>query len=230
MESLVNFVAGKLGAMKVEEAQFLGGVGKQVKWVETELIRIKCCLMDADTKRRKGDARAENWLNELRDVAYRIEDAIDTFYVEIEDKPQDDSSRLSHKFRKLCHMPKKIPGLHKLGQELGEIRDVLDGIKKSRVEYGIEALPQDTKRERSEADQLPMRAKAYLDVDETKIVGLDADKGNILNLLLNSAETPRRAVITIVGPGGLGKTTLARMVYERQVHMYIYISLLGFFV
>ncbi|KAJ4749661.1 Disease resistance family protein [Rhynchospora pubera] len=215
MESLVNFVVGKLGDMIVKEVQFLGGVGHQVEWVQTELKRIQCCLIDADTKRRKGDERAENWLNELRDVAYRIEDAIDTFYVEIEDNHQEHSSGFLHKFRKLCHKPMKVPGLHNLGKELDKIRDVLDGISKSRVDYGIEALPQDTKRVRSQTDELPMRAKAYLDVDETKIVGLDADKDNILNLLLNSVETPRLAVITIVGPGGLGKTTLARMVYER---------------
>ncbi|KAJ4798329.1 Disease resistance protein (CC-NBS-LRR class) family protein [Rhynchospora pubera] len=215
MESLVNFVVGKLGDMIVKEAKFLGGVGKQVKWVETELKRIQCCLIDADTKQRKGDARAENWLNELRDVTYRIEDAIDTFYVEIEDSRQKDSSGFLHKFNKLCCMPMKVPCLHKLGKELREIRDALDGISKSRIDYGIEALLQDTEKGRSQADELPMRAKAYLDVDETKIVGLDADKGNILKLLFNSAKTPRRAVITIVGPGGLGKTTLARMVYER---------------
>ncbi|KAJ4798327.1 Disease resistance protein (CC-NBS-LRR class) family [Rhynchospora pubera] len=215
MESLVNFVVGKLGDLIVKEAQFLGGVGNQVEWVETELKRIQCCLIDADTKRRKGDARVENWLNELRDVAYRIEDAIDTFYVEIEDSRHKVSSGFLHKFNKLCCMPMKVPCLHKLGKELGQIRDVLDGISKSRVDYGIKELQQDTERGRSQADELPMRAKAYLDVDETKIVGLDDDKNNILNLLLNSTEIPRRAVITIVGPGGLGKTTLARMVYKR---------------
>ncbi|KAJ4748716.1 Disease resistance protein (CC-NBS-LRR class) family [Rhynchospora pubera] len=215
MESLVNFVVGKLGDMIVKEAHLLGGVGNQVEGVETELKQIQCCLIDADTKRRQGDARAENWLNELRDVAYRIEDAIDTFYVKIEDNHQEHSNSFLHKFRKLCHKPMKVPGLHKLGKELGQIHDVLDGISKSRIDYGIEALSQDTKRGGSQADELPMRAKAYLDIDETKIVGLHADKDNILNLLLSSAETPRRAVITIVGSGGLGKTTLARMVYER---------------
>ncbi|KAJ4757449.1 Disease resistance protein RPP13 [Rhynchospora pubera] len=221
MESLVNFVVGKLGDLIVKVAQFLGGVGNQVEWVETELKRIQCCLIDADTK-RKGDARVENWLNELRDVAYRIEDAIDIFYVEIEDSRQKDSSGFLHKFNKLCCMPMKVPCLHKLGKELGQIRDVLDGISKSRVDYGIKELPQDTKKERSQADELPMRAKAYIDVDETKIVGLDADKSNILDLLLNNVEIPRRAVITIVGPGGIGKTTLARMVYERAMVNFEY--------
>ncbi|KAJ4748717.1 Disease resistance protein (CC-NBS-LRR class) family [Rhynchospora pubera] len=117
-------------------------------------------------------------------------------------------------------MPKKVPCLHKLGKELGEIRNVLDGISKSRVDYGIKELSQDTEMGRSQADELHMRAKAYLDVDETKIVGLDDHKSNILDLLLNSAETPRRAVITIVGSGGLGKTTLARMVYKRAMENF----------
>ncbi|KAJ4809931.1 Disease resistance protein (CC-NBS-LRR class) family [Rhynchospora pubera] len=214
MESLVNFVVGKLGDMIVKEAQFLGGVGNQVEWVETELKRIQCCLIDADTKRRKGDARVENWLNELRDVAYRIEDAIDIFYVEIKDSRQKNSNGFLHKFNKFCCMPMKVPCLHKLGKELGQIRNVLDGISKSRVDYGIKELPQDTERGRSQADELPMRAKAYLDVYETKIVGLDADKSNILDLLLNNVEIPRRAVITIVGPGGIGKTTLAIIVFK----------------
>ncbi|KAJ1688973.1 hypothetical protein LUZ63_013128 [Rhynchospora breviuscula] len=93
-ETVVNFVLGKLGEMVVKEAQFLGEVGEKVKWVETELKRIKCYLTDADSKRRKGDARAENWLNELRDVAYRIEDATDIFYAEIEDKRRQRSQLL----------------------------------------------------------------------------------------------------------------------------------------
>ncbi|KAJ4771930.1 Disease resistance protein RPP13 [Rhynchospora pubera] len=208
-ESVVNFVVGKLGEMIVKEAQFLGEVGEKLKWVETELKRIKCYLMDADSKRRKGDSRAENWLNELRDVAYRIEDATDIFYVEIEDKRRKDHNFLE-RLKRLGLKTTKSPVLHKLGTELDDIKKVLEGIFESTVHYQINPL-----QERGKEDVVPMphRRATYQDVDETEVVGLDADKNKVRRLLLDP-EMRRRAVLTIVGPGGLGKTTLAQMVYK----------------
>ncbi|KAJ4788031.1 Nbs-lrr resistance protein [Rhynchospora pubera] len=216
--SLVSFVVGKLSDFMVKEAKLLGGVRQQVEWAERELKRIQCCLNDADTKRRKGDVRAENWLNDLRGVVYRIEDAIDTFYLELElednncNKRRKDRSVL-YKIKNLYHKSKELPILHKLATELGDIQKVLEEISKSKDDYTIEPL-QGHGRE-LDAVVLPQRRAAYHDLDETEIVGLDADRNNILQLLLNSEAIPRRAVITIVGAGGLGKTTLACMVYNR---------------
>ncbi|KAJ1691554.1 hypothetical protein LUZ63_015709 [Rhynchospora breviuscula] len=208
-ESAVEFVISKLGDMIVKEAQHLGSVGEKVKWAQTELMDIQCYLKDADSKRCKGDARAENWLNQLRDVAYRIEDATDTFYLEVEDNRQNDPSFL-HKLKKLCHKPMEVPILHKLATELDDIKKVLEGISNSKAVYSIDPL-QD--RGKGNTIVMPFRRAAYQDVDETEVVGLDADKKKILKLL-RYEETPRRAVITIVGTGGLGKTTLAHMVYK----------------
>ncbi|KAJ4809059.1 Disease resistance family protein [Rhynchospora pubera] len=208
-ESAVEFVLSKLGDMIVKEAQHLGSVGEKVKWAQTELMDIQCYLKDADSKRRKGDARAENWLNQLRDVAYRIEDATDTFYLEVEDNRQNDPSFL-HKLKKLCHKPMEVPVLHKLATELDDIKKVLEGISNSKAVYSIDPLQDSGK---GNTIVMPFRRAAYQDVDETEVVGLDADKNKILKLL-RYEETPRRAVITIVGTGGLGKTTLAQMVYK----------------
>ncbi|KAJ1688976.1 hypothetical protein LUZ63_013131 [Rhynchospora breviuscula] len=202
-ETVVNFVLAKLGEMIVNEAQFLGEVGEKVKWVETELKRIKCYLTDADSKQRKGDARAENWLNELRNVAYRIEDAIDIFYVEIEDKRHKDHNFLE-RLKRLGLKTTKLPVIHKLGTELDGIKKVLEGIFESTVHYQINPL-----QERGKVETVPMphRRATYQDVDETEVVGLDADKNNVCKLILNP-ELRRRAIMTIVGAGGLGKTTL----------------------
>ncbi|KAJ4750575.1 Disease resistance family protein [Rhynchospora pubera] len=209
-ESVVKFVVEKLGNLIVKEAQLLGGVGDQVKWAQTELMNIQCYLRDADSKGRKGDARAKNWLNQLRDVAYRIEISIDTFFVELEDNRKKYASILDKlKFAGRKYM--KVPALRKLAKEFDSIRKDLEGICKSRIDYGIEHL-HDTVR--GEAVILPIRRTTNQDVDETDVVGLDTDKNNILELLLNP-KAHRRAVITIVGPGGVGKTTLAQMVYKR---------------
>ncbi|KAJ3684327.1 hypothetical protein LUZ61_013491 [Rhynchospora tenuis] len=217
-ETVVNFVLGKLGEMIVKEAQFLGEVGDKVEWVKTELTRIKCYLKDADSKRRKGDARAENYLNELRDVAYRIEDAIDTFYVELEieenrhkldGNSQKDRSFLG-KLKRLGRKTTKLTARHNLGMELDGIKKVLEGISKSKIDYEIDPLQE---RGKGETVLMPSRRTTYQDMDEAEIVGFDTDKNNVRTLLLDP-EIRRRAVVTIVGPGGLGKTTLAQMVYK----------------
>ncbi|KAJ1688972.1 hypothetical protein LUZ63_013127 [Rhynchospora breviuscula] len=209
VETVVTFVMAKLGELIVKEAQFLGAVGGKVKWVETELTRIKCYLMDADSKRCKGDARAENWLNELRNVAYRIEDVIDTFYVEIEDKRHKDHN-FKERLKRLGFKTIKLFALHKLGTELDDIKKVLEGIFESTRHYQINPLQE---RSKEETVPMPHRRATYQDVDEIEVVGLDTDKKNVCKLLLDS-KIRRRSVVTIVGPGGLGKTTLAHMVYN----------------
>ncbi|KAJ3687661.1 hypothetical protein LUZ61_016825 [Rhynchospora tenuis] len=223
-ELVVDFALRKLGEMIVKEAELLGGVGDQVKGVETELRRIQCCLRDADSKRRNGDERVQNWLNELRDVAYRIEDTTDTFYLELEVNRHKDPS-FWHQFKTLFRNPVKVPVLHQLTKELGKIQKELEGIFRSKDQYDIKFLQEE---DRGEAVILPKRRAAYHEVDETEVVGLDVDKNNVLKLL-SYEETPRRAVITIVGPGGLGKTTLARMVYKSaredfQYHIMLSVS------
>ncbi|KAJ4807344.1 Disease resistance protein (CC-NBS-LRR class) family [Rhynchospora pubera] len=155
-ETAVNFVVGKLGEMIVKEAQLLGEVGDKVEWVKTELTRIKCYLKDADSKRRKGDARAENYLNELRDVAYRIEDAIDIFYVEIEDnrhKLDANSQKVRGclgKLKRLGRKTTKLPARHNLEIELDGIKKLLEGISKSKADYEIDPL-----QERGKGEMVP---------------------------------------------------------------------------
>ncbi|XP_078159365.1 disease resistance protein RPP13-like [Carex rostrata] len=211
-EAVVKFVVEKLANFAANELKHLGGVGGKVQMMQKELIRIQSCLKDADTK-HKGDTRVQNWLNELRDVAYRIEDATDTFLVEVEDR------RVKHlnKIKKMFHKTIKVKTLHKLGTDLDNIQNELDRISKSRDDYGIVAV-QDIVGEETIS---PFRRETYQEVDDTEVVGMEADKKKILQLML-AEETPRRAVITIVGPGGLGKTTLAHMVYRSAKEKFDY--------
>ncbi|XP_078166169.1 putative disease resistance RPP13-like protein 3 [Carex rostrata] len=218
---IVNIVVGKLANIIEKEIQFLGGVGEKLKKAQRELTRIQSCLKDADSK-RKGDERVQNWLNELRDVAYRIEDAIDIFFIKVE---CNQNHTFFQNFKKLLNKPREVYFLHKLGTKLNSIQNELEEISKSRLNYGIIAL-QDIPV--GEAVILPFRRVTYSEVDETEVIGLHADRDNILKLL-RPEEIPRRAVITIVGTGGIGKTTLAHMIYksaraEFEYHIMLSVS------
>ncbi|KAJ4782122.1 Disease resistance protein RPP8 [Rhynchospora pubera] len=222
--AVMQFVVGKLGNMISNEAQLLGGVKDQVEWAQTKLMEIRCYLRDADSNKTTS-ALAENWLSQLRDVAYRMEDVVDTFHLELENECKKDPDLLD-KIKSLFPNPTRVPGLHKLGKELDKIKLQFEEILKSKNDYRIDPLhDQDSG---SGAFDLSKRREVYQDVDETEVVGLNAARKDILDLLLihdetstlpqkrkRDQETSKRAVITIVGPGGLGKTTLAHMVYRR---------------
>ncbi|KAJ4769940.1 Disease resistance protein RPP8 [Rhynchospora pubera] len=222
--AVMQFVVGKLGNMISNEAQLLFGVKDKVEWAQTKLMDIRCYLKDADSNRTTS-ALAENWLTQLRDMAYRMEDAVDTFHLVLEDECKKDPDLLD-KIKSLFPNPTRVPGLHKLGKELDKIKLDFEEILKSKSDYGIDPL-QDQDRGSGAVD-LIKRREVYQDiVDETEVVGLNVARMDILELLLihdetsalpqkrkRDQETSKRAVITIVGPGGLGKTTLAHMVYR----------------
>lgn len=89
--------------------------------MQRELELIKAFLRDADSK-RKTDELVKHWVNEIRDVAYRIEDAMDTFMVEIK-RPKGFGC-----FSKLATVVMNPVKLYKLTDELKQIAQTLKRI------------------------------------------------------------------------------------------------------
>ncbi|KAJ3681947.1 hypothetical protein LUZ60_014520 [Juncus effusus] len=160
--------------------------------------RIGSFLEDADSKRRKGDKRVQNWIKDVRDVSFLIEDVIDTF----------DLGRNKGSFRSLGRVLKKPVVLYKLNKEINKIQTMLGEIERSRASYGIENLPESS-------TVAHVRRPINPEIDNIDVIGFGAERNAIIELLLDE-RTPRRSVLSIVGIGGLGKTTLAQKVYQSE--------------
>ncbi|KAJ4813381.1 Disease resistance protein RPP8 [Rhynchospora pubera] len=207
-QAIVSGVVTKLADLILEQVRFLSGIDSKIGEVKLQFSQMQRFLIDADSKSKRGDERVKGWIRDIRSVAYETEDAIDTFLVEA-----------NH--QRFIFFPNRLFARLTLGQKISKIQAKLRIISESRTTFGIKDFSEDT-------GQLPFQRHVLPDVDNGDIVGFEAEKGDVIDLLLHGPCNNIRHVVTIVGPGGLGKTTLAQMVYssvKRQFDICLWITI-----
>ncbi|XP_058109111.1 putative disease resistance protein At1g50180 [Magnolia sinica] len=206
VESVVGFLLQKLTDPIIQEAIFLDGVRDQVEWLEEEFTRMRCFLKDADAK-QDSDVRVKNWVRNVRNVAYDAEDAIDIFVFKIAPLRQRGFLGRIRRYAFIFH---DLSALHKLGLEIERIKTKISSISESRLAYGIENIGQGGGTSSSGLSLQEWRLTSPL-AQEPDFVGFEKDLEILVDRLTKGK---RRFVVSVVGMGGLGKTTLTKKVYN----------------
>ncbi|KAJ9685444.1 hypothetical protein PVL29_017472 [Vitis rotundifolia] len=183
-------------------------------WRKT-LTHIEAVLDDAENKQIREKA-VKVWLDDLKSLAYDIEDVVDEFDTEAKQRSLTEGAQAStSKVRKLIPTygaldPRALSFNKKMGEKIKKITRELDAIAKRRLDLPL--------REGVGGVSFGMEERLQTTslVDESRIHGRDADKEKIVELMLSDEATggDRVSVFSIVGMGGIGKTTLAQIIYN----------------
>ncbi|KAL8534246.1 hypothetical protein ACS0TY_010301 [Phlomoides rotata] len=206
-DAAISFAVEKLGDALIQKVKFLTGVEEDVRWLKDELQSMQCFLKDAAEK-QGHDERIRKWISDVREVAQDAEDAIETFALKV-DAPRRNRGLLE---RCAC-FPAHVSHLNRVGEDIGSIRTRLDEIGKRRERYGIRNVGEEpSSRRRWEMVEWRRRMAARFQKDKD-VVGLNEDADLLLgNVILD--EQMGLSLAAIVGMGGIGKSTLARKIYN----------------
>ncbi|CAL8997636.1 unnamed protein product, partial [Prunus brigantina] len=226
---LLELLFGRLTSSVASEVQTRRDFKKEMEKLRNMLPVIQGVIEDAEEQQMK-DKKARGWLAKLKEVAYDADDLLDEIFTlllrkhfmkegvykprRIRNTKEWFDLRLrrireqtTYKVRKTSFKLSTIPVHFKMSRKLKEIRENLEDLTKQMSCFQFK---QGSSYKRS--DTMDKRETGPC-VDESKVFGRDEDVEKIVEMLL-SGSGPQVPVIPIVGFGGMGKTTLAQLVYN----------------
>ncbi|XP_043817096.1 putative disease resistance RPP13-like protein 1 isoform X3 [Manihot esculenta] len=188
----------------------------QLKKWEKMLQRIYEVLEDAEEK-QTANRSVKIWLCDLRDLAYDLEDIIDELATEVQqrkfkEEPVHPKNKVHEFFCGMCGGGNINLNTIKFNLEMvAKIEETSARLYEIIKQKDELRLAEYTTRRVSHVTERPPATSL---VNEAKVYGREEDKKAMLKLLNAETSHAQVSVISIVGMGGLGKTTLAQLVYN----------------
>ncbi|KAJ1266095.1 hypothetical protein BS78_08G125000 [Paspalum vaginatum] len=212
VSSMLKIVGSKLAPLVIKELTSIAGVTKDLQELQDQVEEINIWLQTVGDKSMKND-RASNWLKKLKDATYDAEDLVNEFHIEAEKCDSSDGVK-NVAVKYLWTKPKSAMFEWKIAHKIKEIKRSFAAIVRQRSDYSTIAnsMPVDC--------PVPYTSKTigevplWTIVDETSIFGRDQERNMIISELTQTNDQQRIKIVSVIGLGGSGKTTLAKLIFN----------------
>ncbi|CAM0958922.1 unnamed protein product [Alopecurus aequalis] len=198
-------VLDKLGKLVTEDYNLGRGVEIEIESFSEDLMH-----MHDDVAMLETLDEADVWVDQVRELSYNIEDMVDSFLVHVE--PDSNNSA----FREL-----KYVGIKLLVNGVPtQIDDVIRNIKNH-----VQIVADRKKKYKINLNKVipnaitiaPRISDIY--IDREHLIGIEEPRNELIELINEYDNVSKLKIFSIVGMGGLGKTVLAKAVYDKlQAH------------
>ena len=219
-ETAVGLVIDKLIPLLSEEAYLLRGIHKEVEEIKCDLDYILAFLNDADARAQTDQSTNSSnavkvWVEKLRTAAFEVEDVIDEYTHLMAQIQHPHKHRFIGFLRRSACLVIKLKPRHDIASKIQDIKQKIKDINQKGATYSFNSTLQQGYTSSGQSNNVwydPRKDSCFL--KETEVVGIKSARDELIGMMKGGP--PKRTVISVVGMGGIGKTTLAHQVYVRM--------------
>nr|CAB3490408.1 unnamed protein product [Digitaria exilis] len=205
----IGSLVPKLLKLLKEEYKLQGEAEKRVRSLTVELEAAQAALRKvAQVPWDQLDEQVKLWAREVRESSLDMEDVLDTFFVHVEQQGGcRNSKRLSDTMATLIA---KCKARRKISVDVKGIMSHLDEVAARCRRYKVD----DIVARPAAAAVDPRLAAMYNKANN--LVGIHESSSDLISMLqLHHPQRQKMKIVSVVGVGGLGKTTLAKAVHDK---------------
>ncbi|KAM4092092.1 hypothetical protein ACB094_06G011100 [Castanea mollissima] len=215
-ETAVSIVIQHVLPLLVQEVRLRKGFQSKVTSIKGQLEIIQSFLKDADIRAERDEDMGnvvKTWVEQVREEAYQIEDVIDEYILHFAKQPFG-KKQCFHFHQNFFQFAKKLKARNVIASKIQDISNNLKEKREMAVSYHFNTIEQGGPSNNARSVTWHDPRMAALLIEEAEVVGIESHRDKLINWLV---EGPlNRMVISTVGIGGVGKTTLVKKVYEND--------------
>ena len=207
--NIAQKVLEKLGSLAFQEARLIWGAESDLGRFEKTLSTVKAVLLDAE-EQQVHNQELTVWLGQLKEVFYDAQDVLDEFECEaLRRQVVEMQGSTTRKVRRFFSSSNSLVFRTKMAHKVKEIRARLDEVAADRAKFHLSPRSDDRHVVRG-------REMSYSFVQPSDVIGRDQEKEKIVEHLMDPSDGQSISVVPVVGIGGLGKTALAKLVFNDE--------------